>query len=116
MTDLGSISGFTHSSAADINNAGQIVGEVFSGGGSRPHAFVYTDGSMLDLNTLIDPTSGWLLLGAMSINDSGQIASHGLGPTGTGRAFLLTPIPEPACAAAIWVMSAGVLLRRRRLE
>ncbi len=61
---------------------------------------------MIDLNTLIDPASGWILTSARDINDAGQITGTGLFD-GQPRAFLLTPVPEPssvllaALAAAI---------------
>jgi hypothetical protein len=51
------------------------------------------------LNTLIDPLSGWELLSADGINDAGQIIGIGL-IGGENRAYLLTPVPEPAT----WLM------------
>jgi probable HAF family extracellular repeat protein len=57
------------------------------------HAFLYTSGSgMVDLNTLIDPLSGWELLDAADINDAGQITGQGL-IGGEYHAYLLTPVP-----------------------
>ena len=41
------------------------------------HAFLYADGSMTDLNSLIDPASGWTIHSASDINDHGQIAATG---------------------------------------
>jgi hypothetical protein len=53
--------------------------------------FLYTDANgMQGLNQLIDPASGWFILGASSINDAGQIVGWASGPTGQ-RAVLLTP-------------------------
>ena len=49
---------------------------------------------MVDLNTLIDPLSGWELLDAADINDAGQITGQGL-IGGEYHAYLLTPIPIP---------------------
>ena len=46
---------------------------------------------MVDLNTLIDPLSGWELLDAADINDAGQITGQGL-IGGQYHAYLLTPI------------------------
>jgi probable HAF family extracellular repeat protein len=83
MTDLGPGSGF------DINAKGQVTGETGS------FAFLYSDGVMTDLNTLIDPASGWVLVSGNGINDSGWITGNGtIG--GVGHAFLLTPVPEPS--------------------
>jgi probable HAF family extracellular repeat protein len=54
------------------------------------HAFLWTPGSgMVDLNTLIDRSSGWVLIQARGINDGGQIVGQGL-RNGQQRAFRLT--------------------------
>jgi uncharacterized protein (DUF2252 family) len=45
---------------------------------------------MRDLNSLISPTSGWVLEAATVINDAGQIAGVGR-LNGARRIFLLTP-------------------------
>jgi hypothetical protein len=43
------------------------------------------DGAAIDLNTLIDPNSGWLLGAAYDISDSGWIAGTGpFDPDGPG--------------------------------
>jgi probable HAF family extracellular repeat protein len=87
LQDLGTLGG-RNSFAAAINSSGQIVGRSGSAGGVT-HAFVY-DGSMRDLNNLVPAGSGWDLVDATGINDSGQIVGFGrLG--GKMRAFLLTP-------------------------
>jgi probable HAF family extracellular repeat protein len=73
-----------------INSAGDIVGEGTPVLGLK-QGFVYTDANgMRGLNQLIDPASGWFILGATSINDAGQIVGWASGPTGQ-RAVLLTP-------------------------
>jgi probable HAF family extracellular repeat protein len=51
---------------------------------------------MVDLNTLIDPTLGWVLTTAAGINDAGQIVGSGV-INGQSHAFLMTP---PAAAPA----------------
>ena len=94
MQDLGTL-GETWCSANGINNNGQIVG------GSHIsinvwHAFLYIGSTMIDLNTLIDPSSGWSLEAAFDINDLGDIVGYGWSPSGTEHAFLLTPVPEPS--------------------
>lgn len=53
---------------------------------------------MVDLNTMIDPASGWLLLEARGINDIGQISGWGL-RNGQPRGLLLSPVPEPSTLA-----------------
>jgi probable HAF family extracellular repeat protein len=92
MIDIGTIEGNeSHASTAfGVNNFGHIVG--YSDTSGTPHAFVYRDGIMLDLNDLIDPASGWELIEARAINDSGQIVGRGNAPGRPGQAFLLNPI------------------------
>jgi hypothetical protein len=59
---------------------------------------------MIDLNLLIDPTTGWVLNEASGINESGQIVGWGL-HNGQTRAFLITPVPE---ASTYGMMLAGL--------
>jgi probable HAF family extracellular repeat protein len=59
------------SSAFGINGAGQVVG--WSGTVNNDHAFLYQDGNMIDLNSLIPPDSGWVFAIAQDINDKGQL-------------------------------------------
>jgi probable HAF family extracellular repeat protein len=72
MQDLGTLPGDTLSEALGINDAGQIVGESFNASSAR--AFIYENGKMTDLNTLIPPSSGLYLVFANDINDQGVIA------------------------------------------
>jgi probable HAF family extracellular repeat protein len=62
------------------------------------HAFVYENGSMTDLNTLIPTGTGWELEDAAAINTLGQIVGTGRF-NGTNRAFMLVPVPEPDTAS-----------------
>jgi len=68
-----------------------------------PSAFLFTDeDGMVDLNTLIDPASGWVLKGAGDINDEGQIAAWGSNNfTGTYRALRLTPVVADTTAPSV---------------
>ena len=89
LVELGTFGGPT-SSARDINNRGQIVGYALNGS-LEPRAFLSESGGpMVDLNTLLPPDSGWVLLSANAINDAGQIVGEGT-LNGEPRAFLLTP-------------------------
>jgi probable HAF family extracellular repeat protein len=90
MKDLGALSG-PNSYAFDINNAGRVVGTADVADGSA-HAFVSSDRGLIDLNSLVDPATGWILVTAMGINDSGEIAGFGTAADGSTRAFLLTPV------------------------
>ena len=124
LTDLGTLGG--SSFAYDINDSGLIVGYSWTNNGENPHAFVYVDGIMLDLNSLIPAASGWELLAAYGINNSGQIVGSGLW-NGQSRAFRLDPLtrfaslaiatPEPAAGTLATIgfgmISVIIWLRRR---
>ena len=95
ITDLGIIGDLdeTLSIPLDINNHAQIVGtcEIVDG---KLRAFVWENGNMKDLNTLIPADSGWLLSVASRINDTGEILGRGYYRDGI-HAFLLVPRPAP---------------------
>ncbi len=94
MIDLGTFGG-RYSSAHDINNYGQVVGSADMPGDNM-RAFIYdSTNGMRDLNDLIPADSGWLLSGAVGINDKGEICGTGEN-NGQTRAFLLTP-SAPCC-------------------
>lgn len=86
MTDLGVLgSGPASSQAQAINDNSQVVGW------SGSSAFIWSqEQGMVDLNTLIDPNSGWVLNSANSITNNGLIAGSGM-INGESHAFLLTP-------------------------
>jgi len=94
MSDLGTLGG-NASQAHAINNYGDIVGQAYPTGSSSYSAFIYTGQNMIDLNALIPTGTGWQLQSAQAINDRGQIAGFGQGPSGGFRAFLLTPLTPP---------------------
>jgi probable HAF family extracellular repeat protein len=112
MVDLGTLGGVS-SSAIAINNGGDAVGRFeFADGGN--HAFLYTSGTMMDLNSLLPSGSGWQLYSASAINDRGQIAGIG-SYNGVDTAFLMTPTPEPqTIAAGVFLVALMVAGRRRR--
>jgi probable HAF family extracellular repeat protein len=83
MKDLG-----FQGSPKGINAAGQIVGTMGGGGGE---AFLWQNGVLQDLNTLIPTGSGWVLQWATAINGSGQIVGWGTINNGYVHGFLLTP-------------------------
>src|SRR5579872_4657360 len=89
MQDLGTLDGGC-SYAYGINDSGLIVGYSWSEDANNPEAFVYSDGLLQDLNSLIPGGSGWQLLEAYGINASGDITGIGL-LNGQPTAFLLEP-------------------------
>jgi probable HAF family extracellular repeat protein len=75
--------------AMGINASDQIVGYYYPN--NTAAALLWTpEGHAQDLNNLIPPNSGWLLIQAWSVNQSGQIVASGtIG--GATHAALLTP-------------------------
>jgi probable HAF family extracellular repeat protein len=81
----------------NLNDAGQVVGcrtHVENGVASGTRAFLYQNGAMVDLNTLVPADSGVLLENALAINNRGQITAFGTRTTGEGTSqvyVLLSP-------------------------
>jgi probable HAF family extracellular repeat protein len=99
--------GFSGAAGQGINAAGEIVGSAF---GNGSHAVFWKDGTVTDLNTLIDPSSGWLLTTGGAINDAGQIAAWGTLNGGNPHALLLTPVPEPGSVALLCAGLSALLV------
>ncbi len=73
MIDLGTLPGDVYSEALGINGAGQIVGASYGANFATSRAFIWENGKMTDLNTLVHSGSLYLLY-ANDINDKGVIA------------------------------------------
>lgn len=112
MTDLGTLGGQS-SQAFDINSFGQVVGWAETGIANRRHAFITgaDGGGMTDLNSLVKLEDGIFLSDATGINDSGQIIAN----ASNGRAYLLSPVPEPE-TYAMFLAGLGLMgfMARRR--
>lgn len=102
MRDLGTLSGDSSSVAVKVNLFGQVIGmsgstvtldttwhEYEMDVSGRPFVWSESKG-MQDLNTLINPFSGWVLNTATDINEKGQIVGSGT-RNGQVRGYLLTP-------------------------
>ena len=125
LTDLGVLSGDRASLAAAINNSGTVVGfsnssapnfalhlaSILQNPSGSSRAFVYANGKMYDLATLVTNNgTGWKLSNATGINNAGQITGTGIfqGPNGTEQhGFLLTPAAAPAGPTITGIGGAG---------
>jgi probable HAF family extracellular repeat protein len=77
--------------ATAINTAGQTVGWTgleSAEPSQHTNAFLYSNGVLRDLDSLLPPNSGWSLNVAIDINNTGQIVGFGL-KGGQPRCFLL---------------------------
>lgn len=90
MTDIGTLGG-DPLTVTDINSRGEVVGQ------SGLVGYLYTDGKMLDLNTLIDPALGWRVRFAFGINDHGQIVVALDSDVEFGRIAVLDPSGAGPC-------------------
>jgi probable HAF family extracellular repeat protein len=98
---LGTLGG-PRSSAMAINDRGQVVGRSATAEGwDHDHAFLYQDGVMTDLNTLIP--GGVTLSFATDIDADGNILAVGRAGSGDDHIYLLQPqaVPEPV-TWALW--------------
>ena len=99
ITDLGTVDGDPCSVAKAINAHRQVVGDSLSlasclGNTESTHAFLWENGSIVDLDTLIPPGSPLHLVHPGTINVQGEIAGNGLDANGNNHAFLLIPCDE----------------------
>jgi probable HAF family extracellular repeat protein len=82
--------------ATGINNRGQVVGNDFDSSFNWSHGFIWQNGVMTDINTLIPADSNLMVISASNINDRGQISGMATvlaGPhTGNIHAYLATPV------------------------
>ena len=82
--------------------------ELLEAGGGTD-AFLFSNGVMTDLNSLISPGSSFTLHRAASISNTGFIVGYGTNSAGQQDAFLLTPNTSPVPEASTTV-SLGLLL------
>ena len=99
ISNLGTLPGNGCSGADAINSKGQVVGgsgfflpDFFPGcTDTVEHAFLWENGTMVDLNAFVPSGSDLTLNEAVFINDRGEISGFGTLPNGDFHAFLLIP-------------------------
>jgi probable HAF family extracellular repeat protein len=99
--------------ADGINAAGQVVGFCDNQGIAQTYqAFLYSDGTMMNLNDFLPAGSGWQLAQAKAINAAGQIVGTGYlnGDTSVSHGFLLDLNAAPATHGAGFVPSGDLAL------
>jgi len=75
--------------ASGVNASLTIVGTTVNASG-KPRAFIYQGGTLYDLNTTLPSTcSGWTIVSATSITDSGYISAIGVDSSGKQYGLLL---------------------------
>ena len=97
-SDLGAIAGANSNLAKGVNVNGQVVGTAYfpqtqyhPPKPGKHVAFIYSNGGLVDLNTLIPAGTGFTLTDAVGINDSGQIVCNATNLSGSEHAVLLSP-------------------------
>ncbi len=100
MEDLQTLPGDAISEALGINNGGQIVGTSIDADGNQ-HAFIWQNGQLTNLNSLVQGDSPLYLQAAQEINDSGVIVGQGCvpgncTPASPSIAFMAIPTDDGA--------------------
>lgn len=127
MTDLGTLGTWLNNAYA-INDHSQVVGVAyvqFANNTAGVQGTLYDNGTLYNLNDLIDPSSGWTIQAANDINNAGQIVATGFNAQlGLYNAsVLLTPqaaspvssVTEPGSLVLFGAGLLGLLGVRRRM-
>src|SRR5215469_1541883 len=88
MIDLGTVADQPLSTAEGINSHTQIVGDSLGNG------WLWEDGSIVDLNTLVPSNSTVHVAGAVAINDRGEIVAEGFPSNGDDHVVVLIPCDD----------------------
>jgi probable HAF family extracellular repeat protein len=117
INDLGTLGGAgmidpatggNQNGALGSNARGEVVGFSATDDGSV-HAFLFTNGQMVDLNAITDLSAGGfkVLTVAKAINDSSLVVGDGIMTTGDRHAFLLVPVGAATQGARSAVPTRG---------
>jgi probable HAF family extracellular repeat protein len=130
MVDLGTLGG-TQSYAYGVNDQGSAVGYSYITGNAATHGFMYANGILVDLNSLLPIGSGWTINQAYAIDDAGDILGIG---TLAGQSYavdllapslssqerslsgqpLVTPEPRALLLTGVGLILIGNLSRRKQ--
>ncbi len=88
MEDLGTVAGQTSSTAFSINAKSQVVGDA------NDNAWLWENGSIVDLNSLVPHGTDLHVAVAAAINNRGEIVATGLLQNGDEHAIVLIPCDE----------------------
>jgi len=92
IRDLGTLQGDALSQALGINNRGQVVGISCTAGFASCRGFLWQDGVMRDLNTLVVASDADAIYSAGDIDDFGRVTGQTLNATTNATsAFLAVP-------------------------
>ncbi len=95
LTVLGVLPGDHAAFATGVNDRGQVVGNTVDSGNDWSHGFIWQDGVMTDLNTLIPEDSNLFIISASNVNERGQISGMATVQTGPHagdiHSYLLIP-------------------------
>ncbi|MCC7146218.1 MAG: PEP-CTERM sorting domain-containing protein [Phycisphaeraceae bacterium] len=123
------VNGYANGHANDISEAGVVVGSIDKydvlGKKLGPVAVLWNpDGTVVDLNSLIDPDAGWTLYTAIAISDTGWIAGEGYydSPDDSShwrenRFWLMhvpAAVPEPTSGVLLAVGTLALSARRKK--
>lgn len=117
ITDLGTFGG-PGMLPNSINSQGQVVGEALTAAWDE-RAFLWQNGTLVDLNSLLPTNSGWQLVTALYINDAGRIVGVGnldglsqwfvmdLGKSGGSPTAIAGPDQTVDCQAQVTLDGSG---------
>jgi len=107
--------------AEGINSQGDIVGQMWDAGGANKRAFLFHDGQVIDLNTVLTGPIPYTITNAVGITDNGWIIGNAQDANGIDFAIRLQSAPLPDAAMMGFGLLAavgayGLYRRLRRAE